>query len=133
MTLVPTPMCVNRHASTSAMSRRLVCATLCLVVLAGCAARHADAAALYAEAARDDPRTRPYVIGISDVVRVTVWKDPNLSADATVRPDGTITLPLVGEVVASGRTAAQLQSTIAERLAAYAKEAVVTVAVIEVN
>jgi polysaccharide export outer membrane protein len=107
-------------------------ALLCLTVL-GCGLKHPEASALYAEAARTDPRARPFVIGPSDVVRVTVWKDPNLSADASVRPDGTITLPLVGEVVASGRTAAQLQATIAERLAAYAKEAVVTVAVIEVN
>jgi polysaccharide export outer membrane protein len=88
---------------------------------------------MYAEAARSDPRGHPYVIGVSDVVRVTVWKDPNLSADAAVRPDGTITLPLVGEVVATGRTASALQREVAQRLSAFVKDAVVTVAVAEVN
>ena len=112
--------------------RTLAWGALGLVVLSGCPTRYRDAA-LYAEAARDDPRGRPYVIGVSDVVRVTVWKDPNLSADVTVRPDGTVTLPLVGEVGAAGRTAVDLQAKIAERLAAFAKDAVVTVAVLEVN
>jgi polysaccharide export outer membrane protein len=73
------------------------------------------------------------VIGVSDVVRVTVWKDPNLSADAAVRPDGTITLPLVGEVLAIGRTASALQREVAQRLSGFVKDAVVTVAVAEVN
>src|ERR1051325_8429320 len=80
-----------------------------LFVFAGCATRNHEASSVYAEAARNDPRGRPYVIGASDVIRVTVWKDPNLSTDAVVRPDGTITLPLIGEVVATGRTAVALQ------------------------
>ncbi len=104
-----------------------------LALTLGCGAGHADASALYAEAARNDPRTHPYVIGVSDVVRVTVWKDPNLSTEGEVRPDGTITLPLVGEVPAAGRTAVELQTQIAERLSNFAKDAVVTVAVTAVN
>ncbi len=104
-----------------------------LAVAPGCASGHGDAAALYAEAARNDPRTHPYVIGVSDVVRVTVWKDPNLSTEGAVRPDGTITLPLVGEIVAAGRTAAELQAQVTERLSTFAKDAVVTVAVVAVN
>ena len=117
------------------VSSRLVLLGLSLgfVAVVGCGARHGDASALYAEAARNDPRTHPYVIGASDIVRVTVWKDPNLSTEARVRPDGTITLPLVGEVVAAGRTALELQAQVAERLTAFAKDAVVTVAVVEVN
>jgi polysaccharide export outer membrane protein len=95
--------------------------------------RSADSSAFYANAARTDPRKRPYVIGPSDLVRVTVWKDPNLSTDAVVRPDGTITLPLVGEVMAAGQTAVELQKKISQRLATYAKDAVVTVGVVEVN
>jgi polysaccharide export outer membrane protein len=106
---------------------------LSFVAVLGCGNRYGDASALYAEAARNDPRTHPYVIGVSDVVRVTVWKDPNLSSDAAVRPDGTITLPLVGEVAAAGHTIADLQGKIGERLSAFAKDAVVTVAVVEVN
>jgi polysaccharide export outer membrane protein len=98
-----------------------------------CTTRGAGSAALYAEAARNDPRKHPYVIGVADVVRVTVWKDPNLSTDAAVRPDGTMTMPLVGEVAAAGRTAADLQRDVSTRLSGYMKDAVVTVAVVEVN
>jgi polysaccharide export outer membrane protein len=111
----------------------LVAPLLLVLLVFGCGAERGQARALYADAARNDPRGRPYVIGVSDVVRVTVWKDPNLSSDAAVRPDGTITLPLVGEVVAAGRTAAELHGTVEERLSAFAKDAVVTVAVVEVN
>src|SRR5215510_8098356 len=75
----------------------------------GCGATRAHDEALYAQAARSDPRRLPYIIGVADVVRVTVWKDPSLSTDAIVRPDGTITMPLVGELRAAGRTAAELQ------------------------
>jgi polysaccharide export outer membrane protein len=103
------------------------------LLVAACSTRNRGAASIYAEAARNDPRGRPYVIGASDVVRVTVWKDPNLSTDAVVRPDGTITLPLVGEVVAAGRTATALQQEVGTKLSAFVKDAVVTVAVEEVN
>ena len=113
-----------------ATTRMLLFAT---ALALGCGAHHGDPPAVFADAARADPRGRPFVIGVSDVVRVTVWKDPNLSAETAVLPDGTITLPLVGAVPAAGSTAAALQATVAEKLAAFTKEPVVTVAVIEVN
>ena len=93
----------------------------------------AGAAALYADAAAHDPRGKPYVIGVADVVHVGVWKDESLSADAIVRPDGTITIPLVGELRAAGRTAAQLQQDATQRLASLVKDATVTVSVTEIN
>jgi len=99
----------------------------------GCAPHAQYSDAFYADAARSDPRKRPYEIGAADVVRITVWKDPNLSTDASVRPDGTVTMPLACEFHAAGRTAAQLQSEISARLQNYVKDAVVTVAIIEVN
>jgi polysaccharide export outer membrane protein len=120
-------------SSMGTASLRLGLLAFSLSVSVGCGARHGDARALYADAARNDPRNRPYVIGVSDVVRVIVWKDPNLSADAAVRPDGSITLPLLGEIPAAGETAASLQKKVGERLLAFAKDAVVTVAVAEVN
>src|SRR5579863_2343214 len=120
-------------SSMSAAPWRVVLLALSFLIVLGCGTGYGDVGALYADAARKDPRAHPYVIGPSDVVRVTVWKDPNLSTDAAVRPDGTITLPLVGEVVAAGRTAAELQASIGVRLSAFAKDAVVTVAVIDVN
>jgi polysaccharide export outer membrane protein len=75
------------------------------------------------------------VLGPSDVLRISVWHNPDLSADAIVRPDGNITLPLLGEIVAAGNTAAELQATIAERLRTCVKDegAIVTVAVTSIN
>jgi polysaccharide export outer membrane protein len=98
--------------------------------LVACGARAPSAR--YADG-RDDPRTQPYVIGPSDVVRVTVWKNPELSTEAVVRPDGTITLPVIGELKAAGRTAADLQKEATTRAAPLVNDVVVTVAVAEVN
>jgi len=82
-----------------------------------------------------DPRKREFVIGISDALRITVWKNPDLSTEARVRPDGTITMPLIGDIMATGRTPSELKGEIARRLAAYVKDegAAVTIAVTEVN
>src|SRR5688572_17660081 len=57
-----------------------------------------------------DPRKTEYVIGASDVLRIHVWRNPDLSGETTVRPDGTITLPLVGDISAAGRTPGQLRA-----------------------
>jgi len=82
---------------------------------------------------RSDPRGQPYLIGPSDVVRITVWKNPELSTEAVVRPDGTVTMPVVGELRAAGRTAADLQQEATTRARALVNDAVVTVAIVEVN
>jgi polysaccharide biosynthesis/export protein len=122
-----------RVMETPAWRRGLVVSSFVVLVAPAACGATRGTSAVYAEAAKEDPRTRPYVIGVSDVVRVTVWKDPSLSTDAVVRPDGTITMPLVGEVGAAGLSAVALQKTIADRLSVYAKDAVVTVAIVEVN
>ena len=115
---------------------RFIVPTLAMVAVLGACRAHgtnAGAAALYADAAQRDPRGKPYVIGVADVVHVGVWKDESLSTDAIVRPDGTITMPLVGELRAAGRTAAELQQDASQRLAAVVKDAAVTVSVTEIN
>jgi polysaccharide biosynthesis/export protein len=100
------------------------------LLLLACGAR--GPAAAYADG-RDDPRAQPYVIGPSDLLRITVWKNPELSTEAVVRPDGTITLPVIGELRAAGRNAAELQKEATQRAAQLVNDAVVTVSVIEVN
>ncbi len=55
-----------------------------------------------------------YVLASGDKLRVEVYKDAQLSQSLQIRPDGKITLPLVGDVLASGRTPVQLRDTIAE-------------------
>jgi len=75
-----------------------------------------------------------YVIGSEDSVEVQVWKNPDLSRTVTVRPDGKISLPLIGDVQAAGQTATQLTEAVTEKLKTFYKEpAQVTVIVSQVN
>jgi len=82
-----------------------------------------------------DPRKSEFVLGAADALKITVWKNPEMSSDARIRPDGTITMPLVGDLKAAGRTPGQLRADITERLRAFVKDetSTVTVAVTEVN
>lgn len=77
--------------------------------------------------------TGSYVVGPEDVIEVFVWKEPELSTTVTVRPDGMITLPLAGDLLASGSTPARLGEEIADRLKQYMDRPLVTVAVKEIN
>jgi polysaccharide export outer membrane protein len=86
-------------------------------------------------AGEPDPRQSGFLLGPSDVLKVNVWHNPDLSGEAIVRPDGTITMPLVGDIRAAGRTPADVREEITTRLKAYVKDesAIVTVAVAAVN
>ena len=58
-----------------------------------------------------------FIIGLEDILTIKVWKEPELSAEEViVRPDGKISLPLVGDILASGLTTKQLQERITEEL-----------------
>ena len=74
-----------------------------------------------------------YVIGPQDSLQVTVWKEPTLSGTFPVRPDGMISLVLVGDMPAAGRTPMALSANITERLKKYIQDPVVTVVVLGVN
>jgi polysaccharide biosynthesis/export protein len=77
--------------------------------------------------------TEDYIIGPSDVLAIDVWKDAELTRSVTVRPDGKISLPLVGELEVSGLTALTVQHLIAQRLTEYITNPQVTVIVQEVK
>jgi polysaccharide export outer membrane protein len=91
--------------------------------------------------AADTPKTAPapksaeaeYQLGPEDVIDVFVWKEPELTCTVTVRPDGRISLPLTDQVEAAGKTAAQLQQEIAEKLKQFISNPVVNVIVRQVN
>ena len=72
-----------------------------------------------------------YRIGANDILSIYVWKEPDLTRDITVMPDGRITFPLIGEVVADGQTVNQLKKTISEKLEQYVTAPEVTVIVRE--
>lgn len=74
-----------------------------------------------------------YIIGPEDLLEINVWKNADLSKAVTVRPDGMITLPLIGEIKAGGSTANQLREAISKRLEKYKDIPEVTVTVAQVN
>ena len=75
----------------------------------------------------------PYLIGVTDVLNIYVWKEPELTQDVTVLPDGKITFPLIGEIQAQGRTVTELKKDISDKLKDYVTAPEVTVVVREVN
>jgi polysaccharide export outer membrane protein len=77
--------------------------------------------------------TPDYTIGPEDVLEITVWRNTDLSKVVAVRPDGRISLPLIGDVVAAGRTAAQVADAIAEKLKEFKENPQVSIVVKEVN
>jgi polysaccharide export outer membrane protein len=79
--------------------------------------------------------TKPdsYVIGAEDMLSINVWKEQELSRNVPVRPDGMISLPLLGDVKASGLTPLQLQDLLTTDLKKYISDPQVTVIVTQVN
>jgi polysaccharide export outer membrane protein len=91
-----------------------------LMVLAACGVAHAD-----------QPM---YTVKPGDTLSIEVWKEPDLTSKAVlVRPDGTFSFPLVGQVDARGKGVQELQNLITERLRKYIADPVVTVSVQEVK
>jgi polysaccharide export outer membrane protein len=74
-----------------------------------------------------------YVIGADDVLAINVWKEPEVSRTVPVRSDGKISVPLAGEVQASGETPRQLEKELASKLQSFISEPEVTVIVTEVR
>jgi len=70
-----------------------------------------------------------YRIGVGDELRVQVWRNEELSAQVPVRPDGKISSPLVGDIVAAGLTTQELAQAITERLSNFVRNPEVTVIV----
>lgn len=77
--------------------------------------------------------TADYTIGPEDVLEITVWRNADLSKIVAVRPDGRVSLPLIGDVTAVGRTAAQLAEAIASKLKEFKENPQVSIVVKEVN
>ena len=92
----------------------------------------------FAQRPATNPITRAYgesefKLGPDDVIEVFVYKESQLSPTVVVRPDGKISLPLIGELSASGKSAVELQKEVAQRLAQYISQPTVNVIVKEVN
>lgn len=94
------------------------------VFAAGCASSGGTPDAPPAEAATTIDN---YHIGVDDIVQVSVWRNPELGITVPVRPDGKITVPLVGDIDAGGRTPAEVAADIQGQLAAFVRDPQVAV------
>jgi len=93
----------------------------------------ATATAQTADASGTKAHDDNFVIGNDDVLAINVWKEPDISRSIPVRSDGKISLPLVGEVQAAGRTPLKLEQDIASKLKNFISEPEVTVIVQQIN
>jgi polysaccharide biosynthesis/export protein len=99
-----------------------------LVLAAGCPATLPN----YDYTKEPDPRSRELVLGVGDSISINVWENKDFNTDATIRPDGTITMPLIGDIKAVGETPSSLKAKIKSRLGDYVRlgtSAEITVAV----
>ena len=76
---------------------------------------------------------KPYVIGVTDILQLAVWKNPELSVAVAVRPDGKISVPLLDDVQAEGLTPQELKEVLTEALSEFIAAPDVTVLVREMN
>ncbi|QUL39338.1 polysaccharide export protein [Erythrobacter sp. JK5] len=84
--------------------------------------------------ASSEAPTEDYILGPLDEVTIHVWRNPELSAEKIqVRPDGRITIPLVRDMVAVGKTPTQLQNDIRDQLSEYIEQPIVSVIVNQFN
>ena len=86
-----------------------------------------------AEAAPSVPLPTDYTIGAEDVLNIVFWREPDMSAEVVVRPDGKISLPLLNDVVALGLTPAQLRATLTEQAKKLIADPNVAVVVKQIN
>lgn len=73
--------------------------------------------------------TDTYIIGPEDILEISVWRTPELSREVVVRPDGRISLPLIGEVMVVGSTTSELRDSITEKLKIYKENPTVAIIV----
>jgi polysaccharide export outer membrane protein len=104
-------------------------------LIAGCASRPG---APDENVKSDSPQFASYVdgdyrIGVDDRVQVTVWRNPELTTTVPVRPDGKISVPLIGDVQAGGNTPMQVAALIKDKLSAYIREPSVAVILTELR
>lgn len=116
------------RCNVAARIKAVVVMTLVVAVLGGCSGLPPE---VLEQASRTSPKD--FLLGAEDVLEVTVWRNQDLSRTVVIRPDGVISLPLIGDVHANGLTAAQVADRIAKRLSEFKENPSVSVSVREVN
>ncbi len=111
--------------------QRVSLLTVMLLSMGGCADMNAPPEP--APGAAEPVTSEDYRIGADDRIQVTVWRNPELSITAPVRPDGKISVPIIGDVEAGGRTPTDVAERIKKQLSLYIREPSVAVIVVELR
>jgi polysaccharide export outer membrane protein len=106
-------------------------ALVLLLMLAGCATAPGSSEAPKFNA--DAQAVTSYHIGVDDQLQITVWHNPDLSVSVPVRPDGMITVPLIGDVVAGGKTPEEVAAEVKDKLQAFVRDPQVAVILTELR
>lgn len=114
---------VGRHSSGWARAQRIALVGLALAVATGCASSPNAAPPPKAKA------FETYRVGPPDVLAVNILPDPRIEREVVVRPDGMISIDLVGDVPAGGRTVEEIAEDVQKRIARFKRGAMVTVSV----
>lgn len=117
---------MTTFASFPAVGLRPVLAAVCALLLGGCASAPYPPAPMFIT-----EQGYNYVIGPGDALDIAVWQQPELSRSVVVRPDGLVTLPLVEDLAAAGKSPTQLARDVEKTLAAHVAKAQVAVMVTE--
>jgi polysaccharide export outer membrane protein len=104
-----------------------------VLLVAGCEDMPAPPEAAPGEGGRFASIEGDYRIGVDDRVQVTVWRNPELSVTGPVRPDGKISVPIIGDVEAGGRTPSEVAEIIKGKLSAYIRDPNVVVILTELR
>lgn len=107
-------------------------ATPALLILALALASASPVPAQVVIRSEDDP-PNAYAIGIGDVIEISVWKSPELSVSVPVRPDGRVSVPLLGDIQAAGMTPLALKEQLATDFRKYVTAPEVSVVIKEIN
>ena len=107
---------------------RLVAVMVMLLSLAACSGVNPGVTEL--PEPQQDFSSQPYRMGVGDVIRVEVWNNDRLSVEVPVRPDGKISMSLVGDVLAAGNTTEELGASIASKLLKFIKNPQVAIIVV---
>jgi polysaccharide export outer membrane protein len=110
----------------------VLCGTAC-ILLASCAGVNQEVVS--AERSKESRAIieETYRIGVDDRLQISVWRNPELSVGVPVRPDGMISVPLIGDVQAGGMTPEQVAKIIRDRLVSYVRDPSVTVIVTDLR
>lgn len=104
---------------------KLLCLALTATLLLACA----NSGPIEVPEARTSYSEEEYRIGVEDSIAVSVWRNPDLSISVPVRPDGKISMPLIGDILAAGKTSEMLAEDITALLSEYVRSPQVTIIV----